>query len=346
MKDIPIPKEINYLWFGPTFNRFERMPIHETVKKNPSHTIRLWLDDFSMLEMHGDYGLSTILSPSTFAAYERRLKEGIDLSNINATFQMLISAQQEYQHFIETYEVPPNLAPIVKKFRDYLLYANLPVELRLLSSRFYKIELMALESGNPGPEIELLKWTFLERYRGNYGAASNLFRIQLLISWPGIYLDHDDMAPSFGDLTGFRYTRSAEHNATNCFLASAPGHYFLPYLRTAVLANYSALAANNFFCGQHNYLQLQPPSDPSDLDSPYVAETQSLSGPIAFGNALRSFVRENPALEAEIKNGWMKVIGIKYSAVKTWALSPLGFERMCAEVVSHVARPLRGTADG
>jgi hypothetical protein len=48
--------------------------------------------------------------------------------------------------------------------------------------------------GQSSPEKQLLNWVYMELFcRGsNYGAASDLLRIQLLIDFGGVYLDHDD----------------------------------------------------------------------------------------------------------------------------------------------------------
>jgi len=48
-KQSPIPKEINYIWFGPHFEIFNRARVKKCCAKNKDYTVTIWIDELSML---------------------------------------------------------------------------------------------------------------------------------------------------------------------------------------------------------------------------------------------------------------------------------------------------------
>lgn len=212
--DAPVPKEINYIWLGRTFEDFDQLSIQRCVKSNPDYRVRIWLDDFSMLEMEGPCGLPSILPSASLKIYTSGMNKAISSADISTTFAMLVRAQ------IAFYKVRLNSQlrahnPTILKFQAFFQQNELHNVTILFLSDFY-VTLFQAEherSGNPlcypsthpsstasrwenlGPEIKLLQWVFFERYRGNYVAASNLLRVQLLQTYPGIYLDHHTTVP-------------------------------------------------------------------------------------------------------------------------------------------------------
>lgn len=304
--DAPVPKEINYIWLGRTFEDFDQLSIQRCVKSNPDYRVRIWLDDFSMLEMEGPCGLPSILPSASLKIYTSGMNKAISSADISTTFAMLVRAQ------IAFYKVRLNSQlrahnPTILKFQAFFQQNELHNVTILFLSDFY-VTLFQAEherSGNPlcypsthpsstasrwenlGPEIKLLQWVFFERYRGNYVAASNLLRVQLLQTYPGIYLDHHTTVPPFKDLQGFRFGLTADKTATQTFLASSPDHPCLQYFRLRILKDYNALLKNNFKCISLDYTTMEKPTDPTDFQSPYITETYALSGPGAFFGAMK-----------------------------------------------------------
>lgn len=60
-------------------------------------------------------------------------------------------------------------------------------------------------------QFELLAIVLREVRRRNWGGASNVLRVLLLIERPGVYIDHDDTVGHLGQLYGFRYALSRRH---------------------------------------------------------------------------------------------------------------------------------------
>ncbi|KAL9134442.1 MAG: hypothetical protein Q9175_004384 [Cornicularia normoerica] len=327
--DIPVLKEINYIWLGRTFENFDQMPIQECVKNNPDYRVRLWLDDFSMLEMEGPSGLPRILPAASLKIYTSGMNKTIGSANIRKTFTVLICAQMEYYKVGLASPLRAEI-PTIQKFQDFLQQNALHNVDLLLLSDFYETLFHAehqrnqtslcypcLQSSssasrweNLGPEVRLLQWAFFERYRGNYVAASNLLRVQLLQTHPGIYIDHRTTVPSIGGVTGFRFALTADLTASQRFLASAPNHPCLQYFRYCILQNYDALLKNDFKCVALDYTTLKKPTNPTDLQIPYIAETYSLSGPGAFFKAMKDVAEGALGENVEISRASMRSIRV------------------------------------
>ena len=322
--NIPIPKEINYIWFGREFEDFDQSGIQTCAEKNPDYKIYLWLDDFSMLEAKGDHSLPRILpglfSETVVRELVHHIDTGsrIDITTMKIALKDCIFLQMRYHMFIKAYRRNfRHEIPTVHKFREFVRstgYDNIAI--RYMSTDLY--EPLISEVDNAGMKSTLgrfLRWALFERFRGNYGAASNLLRILLLQKHPGIYIDHDDLAPSFGQLAGFRYTRSADHLPTNSFLAHALGHPFLPLLRDRILSNYDALSDHD---GILRHISMQRPTDPDDLEHPFILDTYARSGPGAFIEVLRDVIEKIPQIE--IRKGYLNGVLVRPRAVKHWAL--------------------------
>lgn len=324
--NVPIEKEINYIWLGRTFEDFDKMPIQECVKNNPDYRVRLFLDDFSMLEDEGPWGLPGILPPASLRIYTLGMRKAISSAHISTTFAMLVRAQIEYYKVRLRKSQLHTQLPTVRKFQDFLQRSRLyNVDLLFLSD-FYETLLQieyqenenslsypslhpsSLGSGwnNLGPAMKLMQWVFFERYRGNYVAASNLIRVQLLQTYPGIYVNHRKTVPSFGDLRGFLFALTADLTATQSLLASAEHHPCLQYVRYCILQNYDALVKNDFKCVTLDYTTMEKPTDPNDVQNPYITETQSLSGPVAFSKAMKDVAEGALGENVDISGAPMK----------------------------------------
>lgn len=333
--DIPIIKEINYIWLGRIFDNFDQMPIQECLKNNPDYRVSLWLDDFSMLEIEGPCGLPRILPPASLKIYTSGMNKAVSSAHINNHFAMLVRAQMEYYKLRLSGQLRAPI-PTIQKFQSFLQENNLHnVKIRFLSdfyeALFHAEHLRDQKSlcypslhhsssasrwENLGPEVRLLQWTFFERYRGNYAAASNLLRVQLLQTYPGIYVDHHTTVSSIGDITGFRHALTADLTASQSFLASARNHPFLQYLRYCILQNYDDLLRNEFKCVALDYTTMDKPTDPTDLQNPYITETYSLSGRGAFFKAIKDVVEGGLGANVDISRAAMKEIGVNNTVVK------------------------------
>jgi len=340
---IPVPKIINYIWLGQTFDHFNQTQIRNCAKQNKGHKIQLWLDDFSMIDLQGPSNgptLSRILDTHTFRGYKYAVGKVIVAENVRKYMTMFVSAQQQYLSYIKENPVAVSLIKTIIDFKLFVIRNYLNVQIRYMSSDFYGPLLAAaaqrhLQPGgsftedtlracgqeNKGPELRLLEWAFYERFRKNYGAATNLLRVQLLQTNPGIYIDHDDSVPAFGDLTGFKYARSADYLPTNAFLASGDGHPFLQFLRYQILNKYTVLHAN-----RNNFLDFTKPSKPThpdDLDHPFITNTDSLSGPSAFAEVVKQVRAGMLGPNVNLVNAWLKTVRINPTGRKTWALKGL-----------------------
>lgn len=302
----PIPKEISYIWLGRTFEDFDQFSIQRCTRSNPDYRVRIWLDDFSMLEMEGPCGLPRILPSASLKIYTSGMNNAISSADISTTFAMLVRAQIAFYKVQLNNQLRAHI-PTILKFQAFLQQNELHNVDILFLSDFYATLFQAEHerSGNSlcypsthpsstasrwenlGPEIKLLQWVFFERYRGNYVAASNLLRVQLLQTYPGIYLDHQTTVPSIKDPKSFQFGLSADKTATQTFLASAPNHPCLQYFRFRILKNYDALLKNNFKCISLDYTTMKKPTDPTDFQNPYITETYALSGPGAFFQAMK-----------------------------------------------------------
>lgn len=334
--DIPIPKEINYIWLGRTFENFDQMSILECAKKNPDYRVRLWLDDFSMLEPDGPWGLPKILPPASLKIYTMGMHKPISSAHINTTFAMLVRVQMEYYKVCSLGTLQRAQLSTIRKFQEFIKQINLHNVDLLFLSDFYETLFQAEHQrnqqslcypslhpssegsrwGNLGPEVRLLQWVFFERYRGNYAAVSSLLRVQLLQTYPGIYVDHHTAVPSISDTTGFRYALTADHTATQAFLASAPNHPCLQYFRYSILQNYNALLENDFKCVMLDYTTMKKPTDPDDLQNPYITETYSLSGSGAFIKAMKDVAEGGLGQNVDISRAPMQEIGVNTTTVK------------------------------
>ena len=335
----PITKEINYIWLGRTFENFDQIPIQQCVRNNPDYRIRIWLDDFSMLEMEGPRGLPKVLPPASLKIYKSGMNKAISSSQTNKTFAMLVRVQLEFYKVHLKNQLRAYI-PTVQSFQAFLQEHKLYNVDILFLSNFYAALFHAEHerSGhslsypslspsptasrweNLGPEVRLLQWVFFERYRGNYVAASNLLRVQLLQTYPGIYVDHHTTVPSIGDLSGFRFALSADKIPTQTFLASAPNHPCLQYLRLCTLQNYDVLLKNDFKCVKLDYTTMQTPTDPSDFQNPYNMETYALSGPGAFFRAMKDVAEGALGENVDISGSAMKGVGINATMAKELGL--------------------------
>ena len=325
----PIPKVINYIWLGRTFENFDQTPIQQCVRNNPDYRIKLWLDDFSMLEMEGPHGLPKVLPSASLKIYKSGMNKEISSSDISKTFAMLVRAQIEFEKVHLNYQLRA-YNPTIQSFQAFLQEHKLYNVETLFLSNFYAALFQAEHerSGkslsypslspsptasrweNLGPEVKLLQWVFFERYRGNYAAASNLLRAQLLQTYPGIYVDHHTTVPSLGDLTGFRFALTADNLPTQTFLASAPNHPCLQYFRLCILNKYDALLKNNFKCGTLNYTTMEKPTDPDDFQNPYNMETYALSGPGAFFEAMKDVAEGALGDNVAVTGAAMRGVGV------------------------------------
>ncbi|CAD6584542.1 MAG: hypothetical protein ASARMPREDX12_001692 [Alectoria sarmentosa] len=333
--DIPISKQINYIWLGPTFDNFDQNEIQECVKRNPDYRVRLWLDDFSMLEIEGPCGLPSILPPASLKIYTSGMNKAISSAQINKTFAVIVRAQIEYYKVRLKSQLRAHI-PTIQKFQDFLQQNNLHNVDLLFLSDFYEALFQAehqrdqkslcYPSLNPsslasrwdnlGPEVRLLQWAFFERYRGNYAAASNLLRAQLLQTHPGIYVDHHTTVPSIGNITGFRFGLTADLTASQSFLASAPNHPCLQYFRYCILQNYDVLLKNDFKCMTLDYTTMKKPTDPLDLQNPYISETYSMSGPGAFFKAMKDVAEGVLGENIDISKAAMEKVWVNARVMK------------------------------
>ena len=334
--DIPVPKEINYIWFGRTFETFDQTSIFECAKNNPDYRVRIWLDEFSMLELDGPCGLPRVFPPASLKIYTMGMDKPINSAHINTTFAMLVRAQMEYYKVYLLRTLTRAQLSTIRKFQDFIKRANLHNIDLLFLSDFYEALFQAEHQRNQqslcypslhpsseasrwenlGPEVRLLQWVFFERYRGNYAAASNLLRVQLLQTYPSIYVDHHTTVPSIGDLTGFRYALTVDHTASQAFLASAPNHPCLQYFRYRILQNYDALLKNDFKCVTLDYTTMVKPTDPTDLQNPYITETYSLSGPGSFFKAMKDVAEGGLGDSVDIRGAPIKEIRVNATAME------------------------------
>lgn len=358
----PVPKEVNYIWFGRTFEDFNQLSIQRCVRSNPDSRVRIWLDDFSMLEMEGPCGLPMILPSASLKIYKSGMNKAISSAEISTTFAMLVRAQISFYKIQLNDQLRAHI-PTILKFKAFLQQNELHNVDILFLSDFYATLFQAehersgnslcYPSTNPsstasrwenlGPEIKLLQWIFFERYRGNYVAASNLLRVQLLQTYPGIYFDHQTTVPPVEDFKGFRFGLTAEKTATQTFLASAPNHPCLQYFRFRILKNYDALLKNNFRCISLDYTTMKKPTDPTDFQNPYITETSALSGPGAFFRVMK-----------EVAEGalgkYVDISGAAIECVRTNATVMMGKGIDCGEDVhmmdEDIAMPLARTEAG
>ncbi|KAM0795116.1 nucleotide-diphospho-sugar transferase [Usnea florida] len=326
--DTPIPKEINYIWLGQTFENFDQNSLRDCVKNNPDHHIRLWLDDFSMLETEGPRGLPRVLPAASLKLYTSGTNKTISSADIKTTFAMMVRAQMEYYKIAISGTLRAEI-PTIQKFQHFLQEdAFHHVEVHFLSN-FYETLFHAEHLTNPnsfnypslqsssstsqmeylGPQIKLLQWAFFERCRGNYAAASNLLRVQLLQTYPGIYVDHHTIVPPIGDLTGFRFALTADLTASQTFLASAPKHPCLQYFRYCILQNYDALSKRDFKCVTLDYTTMKKPTDPTDVQNPWFTEVYSMSGAGAFFRAMKDVAEGGLGGKVDISGAAME--GVK-----------------------------------
>lgn len=342
--DFPIPKTINYVWLGQTFDQFNQVRILDCAKQNRGHTIQLWIDDFSMVDLEDEQRgmpcLSRILDSSTYNRYSYAIGKITKAEGTAKCIEMLVSAQQQYLAYVRNNPTIRGSNQTAVEFSTFIVRSQLDhdvdIKIRYLSADFYEPLLTAEAQNrlqrvivndeilkacgqeNKGPEMRLLEWAFYERYRKNYAAASNLLRVQLLQTHPGIYIDHDDTIPVLGDLTGFKYARSADYSPTNAFLASAENHPFLQIFRDQILQRYTTLQAdrNKFF----DYAIPNRPTEADDLDHPFITYTNYLSGPDAFAEVVKNVRAGSLGPGFDITNAWLKTVRINPTAIKTWAL--------------------------
>lgn len=322
--DIPVPKKINYIFLGRNFDDFNQTTFQECLMSNPDYRVRLWLDDFSMLEMEGPHGLTQVFPPASLKIYLSGMNKAISSADIDRIFAMVMRAHIEYYKVRHRNHLRTRL-PTIRKFQDFLRQNKLHNVDLLFLSDFYEALLRAECQSNStplcypgpsskwenlGPEVRLLQWAFFERYRGNYAAASNLLRVQLLQTHPGIYVDHNITVPSIGDITGFRFASTAGLTASQIFLASAPKHPCLQYFRYCILQNYDALLKKDFICVSLNYTTMEKPTDPTDLNNPYITETHSLCGPVAFFAAMKDVAEGALGENVDISRAAMKDIRV------------------------------------
>ena len=345
-----IPKEINYIWLGRTFEDFDPAPIQQCVRNNPDYRIRLWLDDFSMLEMEGSRGLPKVLPPSSLNIYKSGMNKAISSANISKTFTILVRAQiafykvhlkhqlrayiptiQSFQAFLQEHKLYNVDILFLSNFYAALFHAEHETSGNSLSYPSLSPSPTASRWENLGPEVKLLQWAFFERYRGNYVAASNLLRVQLLQTYPGIYVDHHTTVPSIGDLTGFRFALTADKLPAQTFLASAPNHPCLQYFRLCILQKYDALLKNNFKCVNLDYTTMEKPTDPYDFQNPYNMETYALSGPGAFFRAMKDVAEGALGENVDISGAAMRGVGVNATVVKGLSLDGGEDEQMADE---------------
>ena len=325
----PIPKEINYIWLGRTFQNFDQTAIQQCVRNNPDYRIRIWLDDFSMLDMEGPSGLQKVLPSASLNIYKSGMNKAISSASISKTFAMLVRAQiefykvhlnhqlrayiptvQSFQAFLQEHKLSSVDICFLSNFYAALFHAEHERSSNSLSYPSLSPSPTASRWENIGPEVKLLQWVFFERYRGNYAAASNLLRVQLLQTYPGIYVDHHTTVPSIGDLNGFRFALTADRLPTQTFLASAPNHPCLQYFRFCILQKYDALLKNNFKCVTLDYTTIEKPTDPYDFLNPYNMETYALSGAGAFFRAMKDVAEGALGESVHISGAAMKGVGI------------------------------------
>lgn len=153
--------------------------------------------------------------------------------------------------------------------KEYPAFAVFHEQDRNLEVRFLDIDVYPrwMATSPSAPEYSLMNWILLELYfRGsNFGAASDLIRIQLLIDQGGIYVDHDDKIPWLhdparvnaagrlvapnGKYCGFHYASQMTEEGmspVNSFFATPPLHPFLRFYRQRVLADYDSLLRHNY----------------------------------------------------------------------------------------------------
>ena len=133
---MPIPKTISYIWLGRTFEDFDQIPIQQCVKNNQDYRVRLWLDDFSMLEMEGLCGLPRILPSASLKIYKSCMDKAISAAHISKTFAMLVRAQIEYYKVHLNTSIRANI-PTIQKFQVFLQQNGLHNIEVLFLSDFY-----------------------------------------------------------------------------------------------------------------------------------------------------------------------------------------------------------------
>jgi hypothetical protein len=297
--------------------------------------------------MMTDDQLRRMLNSGTYARYstlKSRIKsqEGprIPASEMDTIFELLVTAQSEFGEYLKqhTTEVE-NETPAIGMFRTF---CNSFSEGNMMTLHFFDLEKY------PGwiHDTETnIKWVFFERIRRvcNFGACSDLLRVELLISEPGLYADHDDELPTFSksarsfnklhaeanpalrvstSLCGFKYARSPMKSDSrsalcNSFLGSCPGHPFLPYFRTYVCDNYKTILDCDMKYFGVDYTTMAGPENKDEKMGRYERCTLDTTGPSALQSAYSAVqVNKKPDLKTDLSYGYMK--NVKSRSNRAW----------------------------
>jgi hypothetical protein len=298
--------------------------------------------------MMTDGQLSRMLGSGTYADYSNlkmriKSKEGrrIPASEMGDIFKLLVTAQSEFGEYLKqhTTEVE-NETPSIGKFRTF---CNSFSEGKKIVLHFFDLEKY------PGwiRDTETnIKWVFVERIRRfcNYGACSDLLRVELLISEPGLYSDHDDELPTFSkraeifnklyaeanpilkdstSLCGFKYARLPGQNEPsakglcNSFFGSCPGHPFLPYFRRYMGERYKGIVNDDMTYRGQDYATMPGPVNKDDVTSLFGLCTLETTGPSALERAYFAAQKsKDPDLGTDLSCGWMR--SVKPRSNRAW----------------------------
>ncbi len=248
-----------------------RARVKKCCAKNKDYTVTIWLDELSMLR-------------DVVPEYVK-MKSPHDLSTFPSTVKMLYEKIDEVRRVRR-----PGENPTVDSFRSFA--EGIGARLQFLGSDLYT-HLVSADVPDTHPlrkervkRFELLAIVLRKVRRRNWGGASNVSRVLLLIERPGVYIDHDNTVGHLGQLYGFRYALSAHGIPLNSFLASAYGYPLLRAYRTVIAESYPTKDLKDKFTLSMDQMPPQPPKlpkEPTLVQSLYIMETQLRpSGPLGF----------------------------------------------------------------
>lgn len=298
-----IPKNIHFVWFGPTFDKFERARFESCKALNGDYTIHLWIDVFSMMgpeakSLHiNGYLTSEDLGPVLDAA----VRQAWEASPIDGDLRHVTALAEAFQTIKGSHDA---LGAYLKDHEEVVLAkAETALQFKALCQPADKVKLHFLDEEYPkwrqpeNPEevrklVDMLLFEKLAR-GGNFGSASDMARLLVLYSQGGIYCDHDTVfeAP-FGELSpphGFYFAISTSGHpkgVTNAVIASKAGHVNLLGAMKQTVMMYS----NHFSDGELLKVYVtaarpvkKPGAKSEDTaDSPFEKMTLDTTGPGAF----------------------------------------------------------------
>lgn len=310
----PIKKLFHFIWVGGKLREAHKRYLQCWRKINPHYDYWLWYDSEHMIA----YDLGKAIKTSCLTEFTdeskkyptMKAKQKLEMKQVEASWANRAKRQEMYTNLTGNagiHQETTNLKTIRRLCPHGVKLMDVRAHMQTMSNKF----LYEMEMVNRG---------------GNFGAASDILRIELLRKYGGFYCDIDLLPKkALGDVqswTTLARVGTWDHKISNAFLGSHPKSDFMNKVSAKMAQSYKTIAMNGTVTSKSSSGNFNFYTDINDYYSDIRNSTIRLTGPTVIRDVARMLAHE---FSLELYQNWLtnKKWYVKKSKYKTLHLHPI-----------------------